>query len=249
MSALDPNIIQWTLIFEGCVIVLLFIHIAYFFRKYLILEVTFFCLAVLAAATAVYYSPWNEHISAPAVKKWAFLSLFLLMAVAPYITPLLKKIFRAPNIKKFLSRRGPLDELTVACEALSHEKVGALIAITRGDSLNHYAQKGLLIDSRVKRELLVSLFAPNTPTHDGAAIIDGDRIAACSAILPLSKRHAVEPNLGTRHLAALGISEHTDALAILVSEQTGKISLAAQGKLYFDVPLKNLKHQIRKLIL
>jgi diadenylate cyclase len=101
----------------------------------------------------------------------------------------------------------------------------------------------------VKRQLLVSLFAPNTPTHDGGAIIIGDRIAACSTIFPLSNKNIPGIKLGTRHRAALGLSEETDCLVIVVSEETGKISLMRDGRIYHDIPVKKLKREIKRLVL
>lgn len=121
--------------------------------------------------------------------------------------------------------------VVAACGRLSSQKVGALVVIERRTGLQDYARTGVRLDSPISDDLLVYIFMPNSPMHDGAVIVRGDRIVAAGCVLPLSDNFAAGDTLGTRHRAALGISEVTDALAVVCSEETGKISLASNGRL------------------
>ncbi len=135
-----------------------------------------------------------------------------------------------------------IDEVARACGRLSELHYGGLIILERGTGLQDFIDTGISLDAVATAETLVTLFFPNTPLHDGAVIIRGDRIAAAGCILPLSDSIPGHPELGTRHRAAVGITEETDALAIIVSEQTGTISLAQNGHLFRpldEVRLKN----------
>ena len=111
----------------------------------------------------------------------------------------------------------------------------------RREGLKTYIENGSRIDAAVSYELLVTLFAPGTPLHDGAVIVSGDRIAAAASFLPLSLRESLPKRFGTRHRAAIGISEETDALAVLVSEERGTISLAHAGQLQEELDAKSLR--------
>jgi diadenylate cyclase len=124
-----------------------------------------------------------------------------------------------------------LNELGLAAQALAAKRVGALIAIERRDSLSSWADTGIRLQARFSYDLLLNIFIPGTPLHDGAVIVRGDRIAAASCFLPLTTRPELSTELGTRHRAAIGLSEETDALVIVVSEETGTISLAVDGQL------------------
>ncbi len=248
MQELDSNLIRWTLGWEGFLLLFLFVHLALFFKKNRNLEVTLGSLVILGLLISSDYYDLFRSFDVLRIKSWTLLTLLCLTALSPYTAFFLKKFFLPKQIRRFLARGGPLDEIAITCEVLAQEKVGALIAVERRNSLKTYANRGVSIDSKVKRQLLVSLFAPNTPTHDGGVIIVGDRIAACSAIFPLSNRNIPGLKLGTRHRAALGLSEQTDALLVIVSEETGKISLAREGKIHHDISVKKLKHLARRLM-
>ena len=129
-----------------------------------------------------------------------------------------------------------VEEITRAVESLSKDKVGALIVIERKTGINDVVETGVAIDGRLSQQLLENIFVINTPLHDGAVVLREDRIAAAGCFLPLTKNPNVDKQLGTRHRAALGISENSDAVAIVVSEETGIISMADDGKLtrYLD---------------
>ena len=134
-----------------------------------------------------------------------------------------------------------VSEIVLAVTSLSARRVGALIVLERREGLKNYIENGSRIDSVVSYELLVTLFAPGTPLHDGAVIVSGDRIAAAASFLPLSLKEGLPKRFGTRHRAAIGITEETDALAILVSEERGTISLARGGELQEDLDAKSLR--------
>ncbi|HZS93077.1 MAG TPA: diadenylate cyclase CdaA [Chloroflexota bacterium] len=128
-----------------------------------------------------------------------------------------------------------------AAERLAREQVGALIAIERRTGLQDYVRTGVRLDSPASDDLLVYIFMPNSPLHDGAVIVRGDRVVAAACVLPLSDNLQAGDALGTRHRAALGLSEVTDALAVVVSEETGKITLASNGRLNIDVTPDRLR--------
>lgn len=125
-----------------------------------------------------------------------------------------------------------LQSVLNASVAMGKVKTGALIVIERKQKLDDYAATGILLDAEISTQLLVNIFEHNTPLHDGAVILRGDRILAATCYLPLSDNRALSKELGTRHRAALGASENTDAMIIVVSEETGAVSVAREGKLY-----------------
>jgi diadenylate cyclase len=137
-----------------------------------------------------------------------------------------------------------ISELVRGIQILVKLKYGALIVIERETGVSDYIETGVSLDSVVSAELLINIFVPNTPLHDGAAVIRGDRIAAAGCFLPLSENPYLNKQLGTRHRAALGISENSDAIAIVVSEETGTVSLAQDGKLVRFLDEKKLREML-----
>jgi diadenylate cyclase len=138
---------------------------------------------------------------------------------------------------RFLSRFRPrspgcVDDLCRAAVRLSREKIGALFAIERRNLLHHISQSGVLLDSEAREDLLVTVFWPKSPLHDGGVILRGDRVVAAACIFPLAERRELPSSLGTRHRAAIGLSEESDAVVVVVSEETGRISIAHQGELH-----------------
>src|SRR5262245_45084796 len=129
---------------------------------------------------------------------------------------------------------------------MSKERIGALIAVERDVSLQSLAESGITIDAELNSFLIESIFFPKSALHDGAIVVRDDRIVAASCLLPLSQSTEVDKRLGTRHRAALGLAEETDALAIVVSEETGKVSAALGGKLSFDLSLEQLERQMEE---
>ncbi len=123
-------------------------------------------------------------------------------------------------------------------------KTGALIVIEQETSLDEYAATGIHLDSAVSSQLLINIFEKNTPLHDGAVIMRGDRVLSATCYLPLSDNRELSKELGTRHRAAVGISEVTDAMVIVVSEETGAVSLAVGGSLFRNLDSENLKRKL-----
>jgi diadenylate cyclase len=124
-----------------------------------------------------------------------------------------------------------INELALAVQALASKRIGALIALGRRDSLAVWADTGIPLEARFSYDLVLNIFIPGTPLHDGAVIISGERIEAASCFLPLTTRHELSSELGTRHRAAIGLTEESDALVVVVSEETGIISLAVEQQL------------------
>jgi diadenylate cyclase len=197
---------------------------------------------------------------------WALSSLLDLKTVSTIFEKLwtvglfsLVVIFQ-PEIRKALSKLGqatkltsskPLEERVVerlvrACAFMSERQIGALIVIERNQDLEPLLEGCVTIDAVVSVELLITLFDPLTPLHDGAVVIRGDRIAYASCVLPLSKSSEIPKKYGTRHRAGLGISEESDAIAVIVSEETGEISVAVGGKFHRNLDQELLKSLLLK---
>lgn len=132
-------------------------------------------------------------------------------------------------------------EIVQAVEYLKRTRIGALIIIERDNSLTEYIEKSKKIYADISSELLISLFFPNNPMHDGGVIIQGDKITSAGAVFPTSDNLKISKRLGTRHRAALGISEETDSIALIVSEETGRISMALGGELNYNLTLDEFK--------
>lgn len=142
-----------------------------------------------------------------------------------------------------------INEIAKACVEMGRVRTGALIVIERAESLREYARTGIDIDALVTSQLLINIFEKNTPLHDGAVIITGNRVSSATCYLPLSDSLNLSKDLGTRHRAGVGISEATDSVTIIVSEETGKISLAYGGELITDLTQEKLKSLIRQLVM
>jgi len=140
-----------------------------------------------------------------------------------------------------------IEELTETALMLSRRKVGALIAIEREASLGPYIESGVHLDSKVSSELLCTIFTPNTPLHDGGVIIHQDRVAVAGCLFPLTENPRISKMLGTRHRAAIGLTEETDAVVIVISEETGGISIAIGGKLTRQLDKEGLTRVLRNL--
>jgi uncharacterized protein (TIGR00159 family) len=197
---------------------------------------------------------------------WALASLLDLKTVSTIFEKLwtvglfsLVVIFQ-PEIRKALSKLGqatkltsskPLEERVVerivrACAFMSERQIGALIVIERNQNLEPLLEGCVTIDAVVSVELLITIFDPLTPLHDGAVVIKGDRIVYASCVLPLSKSSEIPRKYGTRHRAGLGISEESDAIAVIVSEETGEISVAVGGKFHRNLDQELLKSLLLK---
>jgi diadenylate cyclase len=141
-----------------------------------------------------------------------------------------------------------VDEIARAAVALASRRIGALIVIERTGGLRQYAELGVPLDAVASADLLESLFLPNSPLHDGAVIVEGIRIGAAGCFLPLSRTTDIARALGSRHRAALGISEETDAVALVVSEETGHTSLAVDGRIESPIDESALRRRLYELV-
>jgi diadenylate cyclase len=157
---------------------------------------------------------------------------------------------RAPFFKYFESSSADetIEELVVATASLASRRIGALIVIERQIGMRNYIEGGIPLDAMVTYDLVGSIFQPGSPLHDGAAIVQGDRIAAAACFLPLSVNPRVSRDLGTRHRAALGITEENDSVAIVISEETGTISLVTAGDMERGLSADALRVRLRGLL-
>lgn len=155
--------------------------------------------------------------------------------------------FRFPILKKQRGQFGGsvYDEIVLAVTTLASEKTGALIVIERNIGLRNFIDAGVQLDARLSYDLLVTIFNPSTPLHDGAVVIQNERLAAASVFLPLTKNPEISRELGTRHRAAIGITEGTDAISLVVSEETGLITYVEAGQVHRNIDT----NQLRKLLL
>ncbi len=151
--------------------------------------------------------------------------------------------------QKEFSMDKTIDDLTLVATKLAKDKVGALIVIQRKIGLEDFIEEAVLLDALVNRKLILAIFDKNCALHDGALIIEGDRIKAAGCVLPLSYNPDLDPNLGTRHRASLGISEKSDAVVIVVSEETGGISLCRDGKLNRNLDSTMLRESLQRFLL
>jgi diadenylate cyclase len=158
---------------------------------------------------------------------------------------------RAPFFRYFLTPEGAeetIEELVVAATQLSSQRIGAIVVIERQIGLRNYIEAGLPLDAMLTYDLLVSIFQPKSPLHDGAVIVQNDRVAAAACFLPLTVNPLLARQLGTRHRAAIGLTEENDAVAIVVSEETGNISIALDGQLEGPFDSVTLKARLKALI-
>lgn len=141
-----------------------------------------------------------------------------------------------------------MDTIVSVCEELSRSKTGAILVLERFTDLTYLRQRGTLLNAELTSELLLSIFQRESPLHDGAVIIKGGRLMAARVTLPLSQREDLAFSLGTRHRAAVGITEISDAISVVVSEETGTVSLAVAGYLYSNISLTTLASRLNALL-
>jgi len=200
------------------------------------------------------------------VSRWGRLETvnFLIRNFAGYIVFAVIVIFQA-DIRRALAHLGrapffryfakpesaaeTIEEIIVAVTMLSSERIGAILAVERQIGLRNYIEGGIPLDAVLTYDLIVSVFQPTSPLHDGAVIVQGERIAAAACFLPLTINPRLSKELGSRHRAAIGLTEENDAVAIVVSEETGRISVVVDGQIERGVDAEGLRARLRTLLL
>jgi len=186
---------------------------------------------------------------------------WLLSTLLPYVVFALIVVFQA-EIRHALANLGTrisfgrssnsggdvYDDIVLAANLFAQNQTGALIVIEREIGLRTYIESGVPLDARLSYDLLATLFRPSAPLHDGAAIVQRDRIVAAACFLPLSMNPVLSTQMGTRHRAGIGVTEETDAVAVIVSEETGAISLAVKGNIERDLTVERLRERLSQLL-
>lgn len=206
----------------------------------------FFGLIVLFVLSVV--AQWVHLIAV----NWLISSLRTVWVIAfviifqPELRRALALMGQNPLLSRFVHMResGVIPEIVKSVQELSEKRIGALIVLEKDQGLKNFVETGTPIDARVSAELIGTVFTPSSPLHDGAIIIQNDRVVAAGCTLPLSQDQRVAPALGMRHRAALGLSEESDALVIVVSEESGSIAYATNGKVYRGVDLSALRSEL-----
>jgi diadenylate cyclase len=208
----------------------------------------FFGLVILFVLSVV--AQWANLMAL----KWIISSLKTVWVIAFVIIfqPELRRALASLGQHRFLGRlftveeTGVLAEIIKSASRLAEKGIGAIIVLEKDMGLKNYIETGTKIDARVTAELLETIFSPTSPLHDGAVIIQNDRVAAAGCILPLTQDQRLSVSLGTRHRAAIGLTEETDAIVIVVSEETQAISYAQSGKLTRKIDINTLRAELLK---
>lgn len=219
----------WNL-FKGIMVILIFVLLAAFFQMSTILWIAENTLNVGLIALVIIFQPELRNALENIGGKNIFGSLFM---------------FNKTAQEKFSNHT--IDELVKAVFAMGKVKTGALIVIEDEIVLDEYIRTGIDVDAIVSSQLLINIFEKNTPLHDGAIIMRGDRVVSATCYLPLSDSLSLSKELGTRHRAAIGISEVSDSLTIVVSEETGRVSVAYRGEIFRNLDADGLRTKLQQL--
>ena len=221
------NTKAWMLL-KGMVMLGVFILFAYIFRMHTILYLARESIGVLAFAALVVFQPELRR----ALEKLGEKNLLSNFSFFD----------KGRENQRFTDET--LEAIVRACYSMGSVKTGALIVVERAIHLTEYERTGIELDCLVSEQVLLNIFEHNTPLHDGAIIIRGDRIVSATCYLPLSDNMEISKDLGTRHRAGLGVSEVTDSMTIIVSEETGNVSIAMGGRLLRDIDAENLREKL-----
>lgn len=175
----------------------------------------------------------------------------LLVVFQPELRRILEKVGTTTVGRIFSHESNEIDDINEICEAVDYmasQKIGALILIERNTKLGDIMTSGTVLNAKITAQLLINIFMANTPLHDGATVIGNNLIKASACFLPLSHNNTLSKEMGTRHRAAVGVSEVTDCIAIVVSEETGKISIAMDGEITRGLTVKSLRQKIEKIL-
>ena len=222
----------WILL-KGLIVILVFLLLAYFFRMTTILWVAQNVLGFAVTALIVVLQPELRKALEELGKK------NIISSVLPFDN--------SHRVNEEFSEK-TINEITKACVEMGKVRTGALIVIEQKVSLRDYERTGIDVDGIVTSQLLINIFEHNTPLHDGAVLIQGNRVVSATCYLPLADNLGLSKELGTRHRAGVGISEITDSLTIIVSEETGKISVAYEGELERNLDADSLRDRMHKIL-
>ncbi len=215
------------LLMKGIMIIMAFILLAVFFKMHTIVWIVQNVLSLAVIAVIVVLQPELRHALEELGRK-------------SFITNVIT--FEKPTDERFSDKT--VNDLVKASFEMGKVKTGALMVIEQNVLLTEYERTGIEVDGLISSQLLINIFEHNTPLHDGAVIIRGNRIVSATCYLPLSDNMGISKELGTRHRAGIGISEVTDALTIIVSEETGHVSVTYEGKLYRNLDANGLREKI-----
>lgn len=218
----------WSLL-KGILIILLFVMVAALFSMTTILWIAKNVFSVAVTAMVVVFQPELRKALEQLGRRKVLSSLF------QFDNRIIGERFSDDTINEIA--RGSFE--------MGRAKTGALIVIAQNDVLTDYEKTGIMLDSAISSQLLINIFEHNTPLHDGAVIVEGNRIVSATCYLPLSENMELSKELGTRHRAGVGISEVTDSMTIIVSEETGRVSVAYEGRLTRNVDMEQLKEMLR----
>ena len=222
------NTRAWVLL-KGIMVILLFVLVAAVFQMNTIIWIAKNTLSVAITAIVIIFQPEIRKALENLGQK-------------NFLTSFFTFDFSKGEIAKFTDKT--INELVKACYEMGKVKTGALIVIEDEIVLTEYERTGIAVDGILTSQLLINIFEKNTPLHDGAVIVRGDRVVSATCYLPLTDSLSISKDLGTRHRAAVGISEVSDSLTIVVSEETGKVSIAMGGELYRNVDAEFLKNKL-----
>ena len=222
------NTRAWVLL-KGIMVILLFVLVAAVFQMNTIIWIAKNTLSVAITAIVIIFQPEIRKALENLGQK-------------NFLTSFFTFDFSKGEIAKFTDKT--INELVKACYEMGKVKTGALIVIEDEIVLSEYERTGIAVDGILTSQLLINIFEKNTPLHDGAVIVRGDRVVSATCYLPLTDSLSISKDLGTRHRAAVGISEVSDSLTIVVSEETGKVSIAMGGELYRNVDAEFLKNKL-----
>ncbi len=222
------NTRAWVLL-KGIMVILFFVLVAAVFQMNTIIWIAKNTLSVAITAIVIIFQPEIRKALENLGQK-------------NFLTSFFAFDFSKGEIAKFTDKT--INELVKACYEMGKVKTGALIVIEDEIVLSEYERTGIAVDGILTSQLLINIFEKNTPLHDGAVIVRGDRVVSATCYLPLTDSLSISKDLGTRHRAAVGISEVSDSLTIVVSEETGKVSIAMGGELYRNVDAEFLKNKL-----
>lgn len=198
-------------------------------------------LVLLLALTLITLTLQLEVLSRLLGNFFGFFALAVLVIFQPELRRMLAELGNLPGLKGAHEQRENIEVVIKTCERLSEVRIGALIAIERSIQLQEAVESGIPVECEATPEMLETIFFPNNAIHDGGVILKGDRIAYAACIFPLTQRQDLPKSVGTRHRAAIGLSEDTDCIVVIVSEETGSVSYAFKGHLTRGVTLEELR--------